>query len=53
MRMLDEILLALHGYSGDIVLERNGMFEVMTDNMINLSEIELLNSLVSLGNIFE
>jgi len=50
--MFDEILLGLHGFTGDIVLEKNGRFEVVTCDIVNSSEMELLNCIVSLGKMY-
>lgn len=43
-----EILLGLQGFTGDVVVEKKGTFEIVAD-FVNVSEKELLNRLVSLG----
>ena len=44
-----EILLGLQGFTGDVVVEKKGTLEIVAD-FVNVSEKELLNRLVSLGN---
>ena len=47
--MLDEVLLGLHGFTGGVIIERNGKFEVGEGDTMNSSEKAILESLLSLG----
>ena len=46
---MDEVLLGLYGFTGGVIIERNGKFEVGEDDMMNSSEKAVLESLLSLG----
>jgi len=51
--MLHEIIFALIGFVGDIIIEKNGTFCVKTDfDLLAVAEVEQVNRIVPLGWLY-